>query len=173
MQDAPKFEIHVPGFPSSEDDERQAGGVPASELPPISGQEHEMARKWEVSDEDYRREKLAGIYGRQRIETRAIALGKQVEEILSALEPGYRLASVTWNSDTSSWRLEIATPQGKQNVVLPSELVNDALDAQTRRELQRLRNMVWFGLGRRDLIFEKRRSCTPEVGTLLDGNVGI
>jgi len=51
----------------------------------------------------------------------------------------------------------IATPQGEQNVVLPSELVNDALDAQTRRELQRLRNMVWFGLGRRDLIFEKRQ----------------
>ena len=157
MQDAPKFEIHVPGFPGSMDDAKQAKGVPASELPRISDEEHEIARKWEISDEDYRREKLAGIYARQRIETRAIALGKQVEEILSALEPGYRLARVTWNSDTSSWRLEIETPQGKQNVILSSELVNDALDAQTRRELQRLRNMVWFGLGRRDLIFEKRQ----------------
>lgn len=91
------------------------------------------------------------------METRAIALGKQVEGILSVLEPGYRLASVTWNSDTSSWRLEIETPQEKQNVVLSWELVADAMDSQTRSELQRLRNMVLFGLGRRDLIFKKHQ----------------
>ncbi len=157
MQDVPKFEIHVPGFPGSMEDSREAKNVPASELPPISGQEHEMARKWAISDEDYRREKLAGTYGRQRMESRAIALGKQVEEVLSALEPGYRLVSVTWNSDTSSWRLEIETPQEKQNVVLSWELVADAMDSLTRSELQRLRNMILFGLGRRDLIFKKNQ----------------
>ena len=91
------------------------------------------------------------------MEDRAVALGKQVEEVLANMGQEYRLASVTWNSSTLTWRLAIATPQGEQNVVLPSELVNDALDAQTRRELQRLRNMVWFGSGRRDLIFEKRQ----------------
>jgi len=157
MQDAPKFEIHVPGFPGSMDDSRRASDIPESELPPISGQEHELARKWKISDEDYRREKLAGVYGRQRMENRAVALGKQVEEILSALDPGYRLASVTWNSDTDSWRLEVETPQGKQNVVLSWELVADAMDSRTRSELQRLRNMVLFGLGRRDLIFKKHQ----------------
>jgi hypothetical protein len=157
MQDAPKFEIHVPGFYGSVDEARQAKGMPVSELPPISEEEHAIARKFEMSDEDYRREKLVEIFGRQRMEARAIALGKQVEEILSALEPGYRLASVTWNFDTSSWRLGIETPQEKQNVVLSWELVADAMDSQTRSELQRLRNMVLFGLGRRDLIFEKRQ----------------
>lgn len=157
MQDTPKFEIHVPGFHSSVDEARQAREVPASELPPISDEEREFARKLDRSDEAYQRGKLAGMYGHQRMENRAVALGKQVEEILANMGQEYRLASVTWNSSTLTWRLVIATPQGEQNVVLPSELVNDALDAQTRRELQRLRNMVWFGLGRRDLIFEKRQ----------------
>jgi len=157
MQDAPKFEVHVPGFHSSVDEARQARGIPASELPPISEEEHEVASKLGWSDDAYRRGKLAGIFGHERMEDRAVALGKQVEEILANMGQEYRLASVTWNSSTLTWRLVIATPQGEQNVVLPSELVNDALDAQTRRELQRLRNMVWFGLGRRDLIFEKRQ----------------
>ncbi len=157
MQGAPKFEIHVPGFHSSVDEARQVREAPASELPPISDEEREFARKLERSDEAYQRGKLAGMYRQQRMEDRAVALGKQVEEVLANMGQEYRLASVTWNSSTLTWRLAIATPQGEQNVVLPSELVNDALDAQTRRELQRLRNMVWFGLGRRDLIFEKRQ----------------
>ena len=37
-------------------------------------------------------------------------------------------------------------------MVLSWELVDDALDSRTRSELQRLRNMVLFGLGRQELI---------------------
>jgi hypothetical protein len=155
MQGVPKFDISVPGFHSSVDEAKQVQGVPVSELPPISEEEREVAGKLGISDEAYRRGKLAGIYGHERMETRALDLGEQVEKALAELGGGYRLASVTWNSNTLSWRLEIETPQGLQNVVLPSGLVNDALDARTRRELHRVRNMVWFGLGRRDLIFEK------------------
>ena len=109
-----------------------------------------------MSDEEWRRGKLAGVYGQQRKEARALDLGKQVEEILADMGPGHRLVSVTWNGDTLTWRLEVETPQGKQNVVLSWELVDDALDFRTSGELQRLRNMVWFGLGRRDLIFRKQ-----------------
>jgi len=157
MQDAPKFEIHVPGFHGSVDEARQAQGIPASELPPISEEEHEIARKLEISDEAYRRGKLAGIFGHERIESRASALGSQVEGILAGLEQGYRLASVTWNSSTHSWTLEVDTPQGPHNVALSGELVDDVLDSRTRSQAQRLRNMVLFGLGRRDLIFEKHQ----------------
>jgi hypothetical protein len=152
MQDAHKFEIRVPGFHASVDESKRVKGAPASDLPPISEEEREFARKFGMSDEAYRREKLAGIYGQQRMEARALDLGTQVEEILAALGSEYRLASVTWNSDTLTWRLEIKTPRGEQNVVLSWELVDDSLDFRTKSELQRLRNMVLFGLGRQELI---------------------
>jgi hypothetical protein len=152
MQDAPKFEVHVPGFHSSVDEAKQAQGVPASELPPISEEEREVARRLGMSDEAYSRSKLAGIFGHQRMEARAVDLGEQVDRILAESVVGYRLAGVTWNSDSLSWRIEIETPQGQQNVVLSKDLVNDALDSRTRSELKRLRNMVLFGLGRQELI---------------------
>jgi len=152
MQDAPKFEVHVPGFHSSVDEAKRAQGVPTSELPPISEEEREMARRLGMSDEAYRRSKLAGTFGHQRLEARAVDLGEQVDRILVESLVGYRLAGVTWNSDSQSWRIEIETPQGQQNVVLSKDLVNDALDSRTRSELQRLRNMVLFGLGRQELI---------------------
>jgi len=156
MADAPRFEIHVPGWGASTDESSRASAVPESELPPLSEEEREIAKRFRMSDEAYRREKLAGVYGQQRREARALDLGRQVEEILADLGPEYRLGSVNWNSETLTWRLEVETPQGKQNVVLSWELVDDALDFRTSGELQRLRNMVWFGLGRRDLIFKKQ-----------------
>jgi len=157
MQDAHKFEIHVPGLQVSLDENARANALPASELPPITEGEQEFAQRHGMSEEAYRRAKLALMFGHQRKEARASELGIQVEKILSALGSGYRLASVTWNTDTLSWRLEIDTPQEKQNVVLSWELVDDALDFRTQSELQRLRNMILFGLGLRDLIFEKRK----------------
>jgi len=155
VQEAPKFEVNVPGFHSSVDEAKRAHQVPLSDLPPISEEEHEVAVNLEISDESYRRGKLAGIYGRQRLIDRATALGKQVSELLAGLGESYQVSSVRWNSSTLSWTLKIATPQGSQNVVLSWELVDDVLDSQTRTQIQRLRNMVLFGLGRRDLIFEK------------------
>jgi hypothetical protein len=152
MRNAHKFEIRVPGLPDPGEESKRAGGVPASELPPISEKEREVAREFGMSDEEYRRGKLAGVYGRQRMEARALDLGTHVEEILAALGLEYRLARVTWNSNTSTWRLEVKTPQGEQNVVLSWELVDDSLDFRTKSELQRLRNMVLFGLGRQELI---------------------
>jgi len=121
----------------------------------LSDTEKSMAGAMGLSEEQFRQSKLDYLLREERRRNRGRDLGEQVEKILADLGAGYRLQSVTWNSNTLSWRLEIETPQGLQNVVLSAELVDDALDARTRRELQRVRNMVWFGLGRRDLIFEK------------------
>ncbi len=121
----------------------------------VSDAEKSMAGAMGLSEEQFRQSKLEYLLGEERRRNRGRDLGEQVEKVLNELGNGHRLVSVTWNSNTLSWRLEIETPQGLQNVVLSSALVDDALDARTRRELQRLRNMVWFGLGRRDLIFEK------------------
>jgi hypothetical protein len=130
-------------------------GFSNSDVRNLSDTEKGMAGAMGLSEEQFRQSKLEYLLSEERRRNRGRDLGEQVEKILNELGSGYRLTSVTWNRNTLSWRLEIETPQGLQNVVLSSELVDYALDARTRRELQRLRNMVWFGLGRHDLIFEK------------------
>jgi hypothetical protein len=139
------FNVHVPSGFSNPDVQR------------LSETERSMAGAMGLSDEEFRRSKIEYLAKEERRRQRGRELGEAVEQFLNELGPGYRLLSVTWNIDSLTWRLEIETPVGKENVVLPWELVDDVLDARTRTELQRLRNMVFFGLGRRDMIFGTRK----------------
>jgi|SRR5271154_3778875 len=123
----------------------------------LSDEERAVARGIAGSEEEFRRNKLEFLAAEDRRRQRGQDLGKQVQAVLAELGADYRLVSVTWNGNTLSWTLEVSTPQASHNVVLPWTLVDDVLDARTRGEFQRLRNMVLFGLGRRELIFERHR----------------
>ena len=139
------FQVHVPS------------SVANPEIRSLTDEEKSAAQKMGVSEERYRQGKAELLAGEERRRQRGRELGKTVEQFLGELGPGYRLLSVTWNIDTLTWRLEMETPDGTENVVLSWELVDDVLDARTRTEFQRLRNMVFFGLGRRDVIFGSRK----------------
>jgi hypothetical protein len=134
------FQVNVPS------------GFSNPDLQNLSEVEKSMAGAMGLSEEQFRQSKLDHLLKEKSRRERGKDLGEQVEKILTELGAVYRLTSVTCNSNTLSWRLEIETPQGAQNVVLPWELVDDVLDSRTRSELQRLRNMVLFGLGRQELI---------------------
>jgi hypothetical protein len=124
----------------------------------LSDDERAVARGIAGSEDEFRRNKaeyLADVVDRRR--QRGRELGEQVQGVLGDMGSGYNLVSVTWNGNTLSWTLEIGTPQGPHNVVLPWTFVDDVLDSRTATEIRRLRNMVFFGLGRRDLIFEGRK----------------
>jgi len=139
------FQVYVPS------------SVTNSEIRNLTDAEKGVAQRMGVSEERYRQGKADLLAGEERRRQRGRELGETVGQFLTELGTGYRLVSVTWNIDTLTWRLEIETPSGSENVVLPWDLVDDVLDARTRTELQRLRNMVFFGLGRRDMIFGNRK----------------
>src|ERR1700680_5145840 len=108
----------------------------------LSETEKSAAGMLGFSEEEFRQSKLQYLFGEDRRRERGRDLGIQVQRVLSELVSDYRLISVTWNNNTLSWTLEIATPQGSHNVVLPWTLVDDVLDSRTPTEIQRLRNMV-------------------------------
>jgi len=139
------FQIHVPS------------AVASLDIRNLTDAEKNLARKMGLTDEQYRLSKADLLAGEERRRERGRDLGNLVGRFLAEIGSGYRVLSVTWNLDSLTWRLEIETPSGTENVVLSWELVDDVLDARTRTEFQRLRNMVFFGLGRRDLIFGKRK----------------
>ena len=132
-----------------------ASGFSNPDVQNLSETEKSLARGMGLSEEQFRQNKIEYLLGEERRRERGRDLGEHVQAILSKVGPGYGLRSVTWNGDTLSWTLGIDTPQGAQNVVLSWDLVNDVLDSRTRTQMHRLRNMVLFGLGLRDLIFEK------------------
>jgi hypothetical protein len=143
----PSFEIHIPGYPVS------TAGRPAMEL---TDEERELAHKFGVTEEQFRLSKLALSEKADRIRARAVDLGKSVQSILEPLGTGYRLEALARNLDTMTWTLRVQTPTGTVNVPLSWELVDDVLDSGTKTEFNRLRNMVLFGINRRDLIFQRR-----------------
>ncbi len=107
-------------------------------------------------EEQFRRLKYEYLLGEERLRVKGHGLGDIVQRALGEAGPDYQLTAVNWNN-TGSWRLEIATPKGPRNVVLSWFLVDEVMSAMTPTELQRIRNLVLFGIGRRDLIFKGRK----------------
>jgi hypothetical protein len=132
-------------------------GVSNPDIRNLTDTEKSMARAMGITEEQFRQNKFAYLASEERRRERGRDLGEVVDRFLSELGEGYRVVSVTCNLSTPTWRLEIATPDGARNVVLSWELVDYVLDARTQSEFQRLQNMVFFGLGRQDVIFGDRQ----------------
>ena len=139
-----EFEVNVPPR------------VLGSDLRDLTAAEKDVAQRMGLTEEQYRQGKASLFASDERWRARGRELGELVSEILKELGEEYAVKSVTWASDNLIWRVEIESPIGPENVVLSWELVDDVLDARTPSELQRLRNMVWFALGRKDMIFGAR-----------------
>ncbi|MGA7218773.1 MAG: hypothetical protein WBX38_10685 [Candidatus Sulfotelmatobacter sp.] len=123
----------------------------------LSETERAAAGMLGFSEEQFRRIKSEYLQTEEQRRERGKALGGLAQEVMQELGQPYQIISVTWNGSTLSWRLEVGTPHGPRNVVLAWAFVDDVLDSRTATEIQRLRNMVLFGLGRRDLIFKERK----------------
>jgi hypothetical protein len=147
-----KFEVLVSDYSSSVEEWKRAMVAPRSELPPLSEQQREVARKFGVSDEEYARGVLAGLYGEERIRSRGEQLGELVETILQGLGPTYRLAAIKAEMFNGRWICRIMTPEKIANVAVPRELADDVLDSGVREEIDRLKNCLLTGLGRDELI---------------------
>ena len=155
MEQTPTFEIHVSGYHSSVDEARKVKGASPSELPPLSDEEREVARKLAVPVESYQRMKLAGVYGRKRLEARARALGEQVQSILDGLGAVDKLIAVEWQGSRLRWLLRIQIPDRIVGVPVPVELADDVLDSGILSEIAKLKNLIILGAGHDDQIAKR------------------
>jgi len=122
----------------------------------LSATEKDMARAMGLSEDEFRRSKFDYFVREQQRRDRGRQLGVLVEKVLTELGREYQLDSVTWNPNTWTWRFGVTTAGGSENVILQEDVADQIIDFDTPGEFQRLRNMVLFGLGRTDLIFEER-----------------
>jgi len=155
MESGQTFDIHISGYQSSIEEARRVRTVPSAELPSLSDEEREAARKLSVPAESYQRMKLAGAYGRQRMEKKAKTLGELVQDILvRRLGADYRLEDVAWQGDRLRWLLRVHAPNlGRTvGVPVPFELADDVLDSGVLSAVSSLSDLMLAGVGRDEMI---------------------
>lgn len=152
MRKGTDFEVLVSDYSSSVDEWRQAQLVPKDELPALSRQQREVAKKMRVSEEDYQRNVLAGRLGEMRLQSRGEALGKIIQQLLQRLGSEFRLDAVKGEMVNCRWLCRIETPEKLTVVAFPRELVDDVLDSGAAEELERLKRSLYVGLGQGSLL---------------------
>jgi hypothetical protein len=146
------FNVFVSGVTSPVEDWRNAMNAPKGDLPKLSEGQKEIARKMEMSEEEYARGVLVSQYGEQRQKERGEKLGKRVEEILGGLGEPYRLEAVILEGFRGRWVARIETPSAPKNVAVELELADDLIDSDTVQADERLRILILQSLGRQELL---------------------
>jgi hypothetical protein len=133
-----RFEIYIPGHSSSVAEWRKAQQAPPSELPELTARQKEVAQKFGITEEEYARNVLAGLYGGQRMRERAQALGEAVQKVLEGLRRGERVIAVSRDMDRLSWVVRIETRKKDVDVFVSQELADDLFDSASEEERERL-----------------------------------
>jgi len=88
------MEIAVDGWRSSVAEWNAARSVPASELPQLSPEQREVARKLGIAEQDYARSALAGERAQEALLRKAERFAKLLEQRISALRQHATVARV-------------------------------------------------------------------------------
>ena len=144
---ASHFSVFVSGVTGSVEDWRKAKNAPMEELPELNDEQKEVARKMEMSEEEYARGVLVAQYGEQRQKERGEKLGKKVEEILGRLGGTYRLEALVREGVKGRWVARIETPSESKSVAVGQELADDLIDSGTVQDGERLRLLILQSFG--------------------------
>jgi hypothetical protein len=145
------FEVFISGVTVSPDAWKRALEAPANELPELTDEQKEAARKFKIGDEEYARGVLAGVYGEAAQRRRGERLGSVVNRVLTELGQDYRLQVVLREGVKFRWLLQIQTPDGIRDVQLPLDLADDVIDSEVREVVDELRQKILLGIGKSEL----------------------
>jgi hypothetical protein len=145
------FQVYISGSSSSAEEWRQALESPSTDLPKLTAEQKEMAKRFQVTEEEYARGVLAGKLSERRHAERGNRLGSKVEQILAVLGPGYRLDAILREGTQFRWVLRIETPTGIRNIAVPLDLADDVVDSGMADVVEQLKARVLQGLDRTEL----------------------
>jgi len=131
-------EVVVLGSSTSVEEWERASRVPKKELPPLTDEQKEWARKVGLSEEAYARSLLAGRYGAERIKARAEVLSTILEDMLKRLAPGVKLGLLVFDLGKDRCIVQLKKGKREVRVSFSEDLAADVLDV---RDLQSLREL--------------------------------
>jgi hypothetical protein len=133
-----EFEVYVRSNSSTAEEWKRAMEAPTSELPPLNEEQKEIVKRFGITEEEYARGELAGVYGQERLKAKGAQLGSVVVDVLNKLSEPYRLLAVLYEGGRLRWIVRVETPRGIRNVGLPYELVDDVVDSELFESRQQL-----------------------------------
>ena len=146
-----RFEVVISDYTSSIEEWRRAQKVSSKALPALTEEQKRAARKLGVTEEAYARSVLAGQYGAERMEERAVALGEMVGRMAGEIIADCKVASVVAEMFEGRWLVRLGTPAECFVVAIPRELADDVLDAGITVEVKKLRSLVKESLQRSEV----------------------
>jgi hypothetical protein len=136
------MEVWVDG-PRATDRSRQiAEQIPLPELPPLTEQEREDARRSCWSEEQYARTKFAGEIGAEEWAERVQALGILIESLLREHDPSASLKSLLLETLRGRYRATAQVGDREFRFVVREEVVDDLLEAGKAEALDSMRRIV-------------------------------
>lgn len=148
-----QFEVFISGMSGgSSDDWKRAMSAPESELPQLSEQQKDVARRMGIPEKEYARGVLVSKYGEERQLERGRKFGAHIEGILSGLGGSYSLQALVREGVKLRWVARIATPKGIRNVAIPFEIADDVVDSAAIQDVERLKQLILKAVEREDLI---------------------
>jgi hypothetical protein len=142
--------VHSPGEWKRILDADAAGAVAQ-----LADEERLVAKRLGVEEKEVADKIKAGQYGELKLKAKGLSLGEETKTVLDGLGPDYRLVAVLWENSQARWVLRIKAADSIANVPIPGGLADDVVEAGSEQDLDRLKNLVLFGVGRQELIFER------------------
>jgi hypothetical protein len=134
------FEIELPDSSVNVQEWRKAQTLPISELPKLTREEKEAARKFGISEEAYARSVKAGEFGHARMLAQAREFGERIAGILDESNSGM-VDAVKSDPFRGRWLVRLKKPEGIM-LEFPRELVDDLLDSGARIYLEQVKRLV-------------------------------
>jgi|SRR5579863_4089607 len=132
------MEIAVDGWRAAAADWDAVRNVPVDELPPLTEQQQEVARKLGISDADYRRSAFAGERSREALLAKTERLARLLARLLRPLNADASVQTVTLRTFDEKFDITIAAGQRIIPVRISEDLVDSLFESGSEEAERRL-----------------------------------
>ncbi len=140
------MEIVIEGWRAGGEERKEAAGVPADQLPSLTGDQKSVAKKLGISEEDYARSAYAGKRNQDRLIDKTRRFAEILEERLQSISEGARIDRIRLVTIEHEYRIEITLNNRKLFFRVPEEMVDDFIEGGSaeigRQIMNRLETVV-------------------------------
>jgi hypothetical protein len=143
------MEIIIEGWRAGGEERNQARSVPASELPPLSEAQKEVAKKMGISPEDYARSAFAGKLNQEHLLEKTRRFAESLDNKLRSKIEGARVDRILLVTLEHEYRIELTANERKIFFRVSENLVDDFIEggsADVGRLIERNLESVLAGL---------------------------
>ena len=141
-----RFRVVLSDHTASIEEWRRAQTARTEDLPELSAEQRDVARKLGISPEAYSRSLLAGQYGEERMQGRAFALGELVQSVLQKHGIEFRVTAVVADMFNGRWIVRVESSQGTLSLTIPRDLADDVLDSGQASEVAKMKVLIREGV---------------------------